>query len=86
MYKDSKEQPTIDHAKQSVARHWNESGRYTDQTSRADYFNGFGQYDAHLAILPQTIKFAKGNAEDKVPYLFDVGVTFRGSGSGRSPA
>lgn len=82
---DSKEKPTIDHAKLSVARHWNSVGHDTDQPSRAKYFSGSGNPEAELEILPVTVNSAKGNKEDKVPYEFKVTVRFRGSGSGKSP-
>jgi hypothetical protein len=75
---DINEKPTIDHKHESVARHWNRAGHLEDQTSRADYYNGYGAYDAHLEVLPYSVNSAKGNLEDRIPYEFTVGVGFRG--------
>ncbi len=72
-----KESPTIDHKKQAVVQHWNETGRTTYHKKRLDYFNDI----KGMEVVPYSENSSMGS---KLPdsYSKRVTIKFRGPGEG----
>src|SRR5262249_23476780 len=73
---DDPEWPTIDHMRESVAAFWNRVGRFTDQETRGNFYDGSGSPDANLHVVPQQVNARMAKLEPKM--LDEVGVNFRG--------
>jgi hypothetical protein len=78
-YNSKAEGPTIDHRGQTTVGHWNGAGRMGDRASRVAFYNGDGNPDANLAVVPQRVN-SQLAADDKKAsggYNKQVGKNFK---------
>ena len=70
--------PTVDHRGQTVAGHWNDRGRMSTPTERADFFNAYNRpSDGELEIVPKSINSSLG-ATSGERFDPEVTIAFRG--------
>jgi hypothetical protein len=72
------EAPTIDH-RVPIVQQWNSVGRDSDQAFRRDYYNGEGNFDANLSVVPARDNFAKAQSDKAASggYTLYVGKDFK---------
>ena len=75
------EAPSIDHRGETTVAHWNRAGRFGLYPERVHYYNGDGDFDANLDVVPRmhNNSLGAGDKEDSGGYQELVGVEFRGS-------